>query len=67
MKIGGAIVRNAWRNILVMQHLLLAIKRFIMILRARFLGSKFIPDQDIEAFCFNVILSHFYFSYFFRY
>ncbi|KAL3074171.1 hypothetical protein niasHS_015001 [Heterodera schachtii] len=50
---GSSIVLNAW-NLLVMQHFLLAINRLIVILRARYLGSKFIPDEDTEAMCFNI-------------
>uniref|UniRef100_A0A914IDX1 G-protein coupled receptors family 1 profile domain-containing protein n=1 Tax=Globodera rostochiensis TaxID=31243 RepID=A0A914IDX1_GLORO len=49
----GSIVINAW-NLLVMQHLLLAINRLIVILRARFLGSSLILDEETEAKLFNV-------------
>uniref|UniRef100_A0A914HXE6 G-protein coupled receptors family 1 profile domain-containing protein n=1 Tax=Globodera rostochiensis TaxID=31243 RepID=A0A914HXE6_GLORO len=52
-RFGSSIVINAW-NLLVMQHFLLALNRLIVILRARYLGSRFIPDQETEAKCFNV-------------
>uniref|UniRef100_A0A914HLA7 G-protein coupled receptors family 1 profile domain-containing protein n=1 Tax=Globodera rostochiensis TaxID=31243 RepID=A0A914HLA7_GLORO len=49
----GSIVINAW-NLLVVQHLLLAINRLIVILRARFLGSPFMLDVETEAKLFNI-------------
>ncbi|KAL3100046.1 hypothetical protein niasHT_027124 [Heterodera trifolii] len=49
----GSIVINAW-NLLVVQHLLLAINRLIVIMRARFLGSSFFKlDEETEAKLFN--------------
>ncbi|KAI1708530.1 hypothetical protein Ddc_14322 [Ditylenchus destructor] len=52
-RLGGAVTILGW-TLVVMQHLLLALNRLIAIMRARFLGSKWVPNEDIEAFVFNI-------------
>ncbi|KAI1710231.1 hypothetical protein DdX_10910 [Ditylenchus destructor] len=52
-RVGGAVTILGW-TLVVMQHLLLALNRLIVIMRARFLGSKLVPNEDVEAFVFNI-------------
>lgn len=52
--IGGAIVIPAW-SLVVIQHVLLSSNRLVVIMRARYLGSRYIPDEEQEATIFNIL------------